>query len=124
MEKQEAITFLQRAKPKDNNAMSIYLREAIDVATEALEHQIEVDKVGLIQSHRKCVLGKDTMYSDNTLRSMSKEDLIHLLHVAQHNYAVLLESHDARIRYYEKENMRLTEELEEQKTPPIMIRRV
>lgn len=39
-----------------------------------------------------CVYGRKK-YSKSTLKSMSKTDLIELLHVAQHNYEALLETY-------------------------------
>lgn len=77
------------------------LLEAYGAAIKAMEHLIEINNMALIQSHRKCVLGRDEMYSDSTLQSMSKAELINLLHVAQHNYSVLLETFDGRVKYYE-----------------------
>lgn len=85
--------------------------EAIRVAIKALEHQIEINNMALIQSHRKCVLGRDEMYSDSTLQSMSKVELIGLLHTAQHNYSVLLETFDGRVKYYEKELAAMSDEI-------------
>ena len=85
--------------------------EALKIAREALERQIEINNMALIQSHRKCVLGRDEMYSDSTLQSMSKAELINLLHVAQHNYSVLLETFDGRVKYYEKELAAMSDEI-------------
>ncbi len=87
------------------------LIEAYGAAIKALERQIEVNNMALIQSHRKCVLGRDEMYSDSTLQSMSKAELISLLHTAQHNYSVLLETFDGRVKYYEKELDAMSDEI-------------
>ena len=84
---------------------------AYEMAIKALERQIEVNNMALIQSHRKCVLGRDEMYSDSTLQGMSKAQLIRLLHTAQHNYSVLLETLDGRVKYYEQELARLSDEI-------------
>lgn len=85
--------------------------ETLKIARKALERQIEINNMDLIQSHRKCVLGRDEMYSDSTLQSMSKAKLINLLHVAQHNYSVLLETLDGRVKYYEKELVAMSDEI-------------
>lgn len=49
----------------------------------------------------KGVIGRD-MYSDNTLRHMSKSDLIELLKIAQNNYEAVLESYGNVVAYSEK----------------------
>lgn len=85
--------------------------ESLTAAIKALERQIKINNMALIQSHRKCVLGRDDMYSDSTLQSMSKAELINLLHVAQHNYSVLLETFDGRVKYYEKELAAMSDEI-------------
>lgn len=86
-------------------------KEAVSVAIKALEKQIEVNSMALIQSRRKCVLGRNEMYSDSTLQGMSKAQLIGLLHTAQHNYSVLLETLDGRVKYYEKELASMSDEI-------------
>lgn len=66
-------------------------------------------KMKLINGHPACVLGRN-MYSESTLKSMSKTDLIELLHIAQHNYEALLESYCNVQKYAErlqKENRNL-----------------
>ena len=85
--------------------------EALKIARKALERQIEINDMALIQSHRKCVLGRDEMYSDSTLQGMSKTELIGLLYTAQHNYSVLLETLDGRVKYYEKELAAMSDEI-------------
>lgn len=47
------------------------------------------------------VIGKD-MYSDSTLRCMTKSELIELLMIAQDNYACVLESYGRAVAYSEK----------------------
>jgi flagellar hook-basal body complex protein FliE len=49
----------------------------------------------------KGVIGRD-MYSENTLKSMTKSELIELLMIAQHNYEVVLESYGNSVAYSEK----------------------
>lgn len=49
----------------------------------------------------KGVIGRD-MYSDNTLRHMTKSELIELLKIAQHNYEAVLESYGNSVAYSEK----------------------
>ena len=87
------------------------VNKAFEVAIKALEKQIEINNMVLIQSHRKCVLGRDEMYSHSTLQSMSKLELITLLNVAQNNYSVLLETLDGRVKYYEKELAAMSDEI-------------
>lgn len=49
-------------------------------------------KTKIIAGFVDCILGKN-MPSDSTLRSMKKEDLIGHIHVANHNYRVLLDTY-------------------------------
>ena len=108
MTEQEALGILKLSLPF---VASKEVNKAVEKAVEALEHHIEVNNMALIQSHRKCVLGRDEMYSDSTLQEMSKAQLINLLHVAQHNYSVLLETLDGRVKYYEKELAAMSAEI-------------
>lgn len=39
MTREEAIILIEKTKPTDNSAMSIMLREALDMAIKALEHE-------------------------------------------------------------------------------------
>lgn len=108
MDESEALEILKLSVPF---VASKEVNEAVEKAVKALEHQIEVNNTSLIQSHRKCVLGGDKMYSDSTLQNMSKAQLIGLLHTAQHNYSVLLETLDGRVKYYEKELAAMSDEI-------------
>lgn len=112
MSEKEAIARLRdHFSVHDDGRPTPKLDKAVNIAIKALERQIEINNMTLIQNHRKCVLGKDEMYSDSTLQSMSKAELINLLHVAQHNYSVLLETLDGRVKYYEKELAAMSNEI-------------
>lgn len=54
-----------------------------------------------VHGFSKGVIGRD-MYSDNTLRHMSKSELIELLKIAQHNYEAVLEAYGNSVAYSEK----------------------
>lgn len=101
MDKQEAIQ--QLCLLQAENFISNEKKSAIGVGISALEHQKKLEQEALVQMHKKCVLGKDEMYAKSTLQSMSKDELIQLLFIAQHNYSVVLEEYDNRINYYENE---------------------
>ena len=109
MTEQEAKVILE-AEIKHHPEYCIF-HESLTAAINALERQIEINNMALIQSNRKCVLGRDEMYSDSTLQGMSKSELISLLHTAQHNYSVLLETLDGRVKYYEKELAAMSDEI-------------
>ena len=55
------------------------------------------------------VIGTDKMPADTTLNNMKKEDLIKLLHTAQHNYESLMWFYNNTV----KVNMRSLEEMKE-----------
>lgn len=55
----------------------------------------------VLHGFSKGVIGRD-MYSDNTLRHMTKSELIELLKIAQHNYEAVLESYGNSVAYSEK----------------------
>ena len=57
------------------------------------------------------VIGKDRLPSDSTLKNMKKEDLIKLLHIAQHNYETLMSFYSNAVKY----NERLLKQLEGEK---------
>lgn len=101
-------TYEKKATPQNPYKATI---NSLTLALQCVERQREINNMALIQSHRKCVLGRDEMYSDSTLQNMSKAELINLLHVAQHNYSVLLETFDGRVKYYEKELAAMSDEI-------------
>ena len=50
-------------------------------------------------NNRGCIGRK--MYSDSTLKSFTKEELIGLLHIAECNYQALSKTHDASVKHAE-----------------------